>query len=225
MSRKHLAALLPLLIYGIALADGIESVDRIRAAASRHVNEQLPGASVEAATLDSRLRVAQCAADLHTATFGTPANAAWTVAVSCSSPAWTLYVPVRISNEHGVLIATRNLRAGETLATDALSIQKRDTAKMPAGYVTDPQLAVGKVLRQPVAAGAPLVPDMLGAPITIRRGQIVTLLSRVGAIEVRAQGKALADGTAGDHISVENDSSQRVVEGRVGADGSVEVRS
>lgn len=214
---------LSLLIYGVAArADGIEPTTAIREAAEGHVTAQLQGAKVDAA-LDNRLRLPACGAPLHTSTFGTPTHAAWTVAVSCAAPAWNLYVPVRISSERQVLIATRNLRAGETVTADAVTSQTRDTSQLPAGFVADSSLAVGKILRQPVAAGASLSPDALGQALAIKRGQLVTLRSRAGPIEVRAQGKALADGAPGDRIKVENESSNREVEGQVAADGSVEV--
>jgi flagella basal body P-ring formation protein FlgA len=145
------------------------------------------------------------------------------VSVSCAAPAWSLYVPVRISSERQVLVATRNLRAGEALTAEAIGTQVRDTSQLPAGFVTDSSLAVGKILRQPVAAGATLSPAALGQAPSIKRGQLVTLRSRAGAIEVRAQGKALSDGAPGDRIKVENESSNREVEGQVSADGSVEV--
>jgi flagella basal body P-ring formation protein FlgA len=201
---------------------GIEPITSIRAAAEQYVGNQLQGARVDAG-IDARLRLAECGSPLKPSTFGTPTNAAWTVAVSCDSPAWKLYVPVRVSSDRQVLVATRNLRAGETLTADAVMTQQRDTSQLPGGFVASSQLAVGKILRQPVAAGAAFSPDALGQAPAIKRGQLVTLLSRAGTIEVRAQGKALADGAAGDHITVENESSKRVVEGLVADDGSVMV--
>jgi flagella basal body P-ring formation protein FlgA len=225
MRQGMIGTFFPLLILVSSTASAFESIDTVRKAAANYVASQLPGATVEAAALDNRLRIADCAQDLRTATFGTPANASWTVSVTCRQPAWTLYVPVHIRDQRKVLIATRNLRAGEILAADALSLELRDTARMPSGYISDAQAATGKVLRQPVAAGTALTPDMLGGVLSIRRGQTVTVLSRIGAIEVRAQGKALTDGATGDLISVENDSSRRVVQGRVTVDGDVEVTS
>ena len=225
---KHRTAICSalLLIYGcgIARADmgAVEPIEAIRGAAASYVTAQVPGANAEAA-LDSRLRLAACTAPLRTATFGTPGNSGWTVAVSCEAPAWTLYVPVHLHSDRKVLIATRNLRAGESLTADAFSLESRDTAQLPAGFVSDAQQVVGKILRQPVATGAALSPDAFGSAPSIKRGQLVTLHSQAGMIEVRAEGKALADGGPGDHIRVENESSQRVVEGRVANDGTVEV--
>lgn len=225
MRRSVLSCLLLPTLYGVAYADGggLEPTAAIRSAAENHVAAQLQGAKVEA-SLDGRLRLPNCDEPLHAATFGTPTNAAWTVSVSCTHPvAWNLYVPIRISSERQVLIATRNLRAGDTISADAVGVQIRDTSQLPSGFIARSELAVGKVVRQPVAAGAALSPDALGQSPSIRRGQLVTLLSRAGPIEVRAQGKAMADGAPGDHIKVENESSRREVEGRVTDDGSVEV--
>ena len=224
MAKRTITLLCLPLLYGVAQADpgNTEPTASIREAAEQHVSTQLQGAKAEA-VVDGRLRLARCTAPLHSSTFGSPTSSAWTVTVECESPAWKLYVPVRISSQRQVLVATRNLRAGETLGADAVGSQVLDTSQLPAGFLASGQNVVGKILRQPVAAGAALSPDALGEAPSIKRGQLVTLLSKAGPIEVRAQGKALADGAAGDHITVENQSSKRVVEGVVDGDGSVEV--
>jgi flagella basal body P-ring formation protein FlgA len=56
---------------------------------------------------------------------------------------------------------------------------------------------------------------MFSPDLIVRRGQAVTLLSSGGAVEVRASGRAMVDGTAGARIQVQNLSSMRVVEGVV----------
>jgi flagella basal body P-ring formation protein FlgA len=56
---------------------------------------------------------------------------------------------------------------------------------------------------------------MFTPDLIVRRGQEVTLLSSDGAVEVRANGRAMIDGAAGSRIQVQNLSSLRVVEGVV----------
>jgi flagella basal body P-ring formation protein FlgA len=56
---------------------------------------------------------------------------------------------------------------------------------------------------------------MFTPDLIVRRGQEVTLLSSSGAVEVRANGRAMIDGAAGSRIQVQNLGSMRVVEGVV----------
>jgi flagella basal body P-ring formation protein FlgA len=56
---------------------------------------------------------------------------------------------------------------------------------------------------------------MFKADLVIQHGQEVTLVAAAGGIEVRATGRALADGASGSRVKVQNLSSMKVVEGVV----------
>jgi flagellar basal body P-ring formation protein FlgA len=63
-----------------------------------------------------------------------------------------------------------------------------------------------------------------GAPlVSVKRGDPVVLRASIGGIEVRMGGRALGAAVAGGIVNVENDNSHRIIRGRLGADGSVEV--
>lgn len=227
------AALLCRLIFVLTLLasmtahaqENSEPLSRIEAAALGAVRGQLaPTASVTAGPLDPRLRLPACAKP-PLADAPSLRGAAATVAVRCEGPAaWSVHVPVRISNLLPVLVLTRATQRGETVTADMFTTQTFDVAQLPFGYLGDAQAAAGQQFRRPLAAGAIPTPADLEAPRWIRRGESVQLLGRVGGIEVRADGKALADGAAGGRVRVENRSSRRIVEGTVTAPGVVEVR-
>jgi len=208
-----------------AQEQGSQSIAAVRAVASSYVAAQVPvGAQIETANLDTRLQLSDCTQPLRATPSSRPVNGQWNIAVSCSAPrSWTLYVPVRVSERGTVVVLKRNLHAGEPITADALGVQTRETANLAYGYISDPARIVGKVLRRPLGAGSPVTPDVIGAPLSVRRGQSVVLIGSAGVIEVRAEGRALADGGSGDRVQVENSSSKRVVEGTVQDDGSVRI--
>jgi len=225
--RPRLALLLPLcLLSPSLLAQDREpqSIDSLRNAAETLVASQAPqGAQVRADAIDGRLRLPACAEPLSTVISNTGGKRQ-TVAVSCSGPqTWTVYVPVQIVSRAQVLVATRNLSAGSVLGAADLRLESRDTAALAQGYVEDPLIASGQVLARPLAAGAVLSPAALRRAALVKRGDLITLVSRAGSFEVRAQGKALADGATGERLAVENTASHRVVQGQVRADGAVEI--
>lgn len=214
-------ALLPLMLP----AAGWETPERIRAVASEYASAQTAaGDRVELAQLDPRLRLPACGTPLQASSAAAPVRGALTVTVRCAGPSpWNLYVPVRIAQQREVLVAARSLARGAALVEGDLRRQPLDTAALSYGWYDDTAQALGKTLRRPLAAGSVLTPEALESARVVRRGELVTLLGRAGGIEVRAQGKALADGGEGDSITVENGSSRRVVQGVVRGAGVVEV--
>lgn len=224
-----LLVVLPVLAFADAGAGAVslESANRIRETAVKFVQTQSPAtATVEAATLDNRLRLPSCPQPLE-ASAATPANrGAWSILVNCrdgSTPLWSIFVPVKVLDLRPVVVLSRPVAPNQPIPLDALSIESRDVAALSLGYVSDPKAVAGQMLRRPVAPGAPLTPDVLLNEKVIKRGALVMLVGRSGALEVRAQGKALADGGSGERISVENLSSRRVVQGVVKDGGTVEV--
>lgn len=227
MSRQLL--LLPLLFCCLAAQaqdQDFESSERIRAVAHDYA-QQFAGAGtqIETTALDQRLRLPACAQS-PTAFMpqGNNGRGAITVGVRCDGPvAWSLYVPVRISQTLQVLVLTRSLGRGEVITADMLSLQSRDTAALPYGYLGKLDDAIGKTLKRPMVAGSVLPPDAMETQRIIKRGQLVTVYSRVGGLEVRAQATALSDAGQGDRLRAENKSSHRVVEGVVRNADTMEV--
>jgi flagellar basal body P-ring formation protein FlgA len=191
------------------------------AAAGYLMRQAAPGTAVDVAPLDERLRLPACGQALQAATRHASASAA-TVAVQCADPAWTVYVSVRLSLHRAVVVLRRPTARGEPLTSEHIATEQRELSGAQ-GFYTDPAQVVGKILRRPLVPGSVLSPEMLAAPVLVRRGELVTLLGRSGAMEVRAQAKALADGTEGQAIQVQNTASGRVVGGVVRSAGLVEV--
>ena len=172
-----------------------------------------------------RLRLPLCETPLQAQpTGGSVARGALNVAVRCDgrdgAGAWTVYVPVRVTQHLQIVVLAKPLSSGAVITADALRLQELDTANLSYGYFTQPEQAIGKVLRKSLAGGNILTPDALEAPYAIKRGQQVTLLSRAGTIEVRADGKALSNAADGERVRVESGASRRIVEG-VARSGSV----
>lgn len=155
-----------------------------------------------------------------------PGSRLWgrtTVGVRCLAPApWTVYVPVRISVSGSYLVAARQLRRGEIVGDGDLFAQNGDLGTLPASVVTDPEQALGKTVRNGVAAGQPLRGDQLTAPWAVQQGQSVKLLSTGAGFTVSNEGKALNNATDGQIAQVRTASGQ-VVSGVARPGGIVEV--
>lgn len=209
----------PMLMFLLALpmtvalaATGFEPVESIRAAALQAV----PGGQAEA-SLDPALRMPACgqALEARQATAGT-------VEVSCPQ-GWRLFVPVKVRRSQPVVVLVRGVAAGEAIPADAVATEARDTSRIAGAALADVAQAAGQVARRTLPAGTVLSAGDLAAPRLVRRGDPVALVSRRGGVEVRVSGRALGDAGENERVAVENLSTRRVLQGRVGPGGDVVV--
>lgn len=202
--------------------------DPILQAAEAHARKQALGhgqdIQVEAGPLDSR-RLTPCSAmETYTPT-GSRHVGRTHVGVRCLAPApWNILVPVRVAVIGDYLTARRALVARQTVGTEDLAVARGDLAQLPTGTLTDPQDAIGKTLRNSVAAGHPLRADQLISPPVIRQGQLVRVHARGEGFAVRGEGKAMNTAAPGEIARVRMPSG-RTISGIAQDDGSVLIRN
>ncbi|WP_112311270.1 flagellar basal body P-ring formation chaperone FlgA [Pseudogemmobacter bohemicus] len=115
------------------------------------------------------------------------------------------------------LVAARNLPAQTVIApADLMQVEANIS-----GALTLPAEAVGQETRVAIYAGRPVRASDIGPPALIERNAIVALEYRSGGLVIRAEGRALARGGAGETIRVMNLESKTTVSGRIGADGLI----
>jgi len=224
-----LAVSLAALICGSAFAQAVESLAAIQTAAETYVRSQLPDTRgkyyVTATQLDSRLRLADCAQalDVFVANNGS-VQTRTTVGVRCGDVGgWTVYVPVAVEVEAPVLVLRRALARRARVEALDVELQTRRLPGISSHFVNDMNSLQGRRLRRALAAGTPLTTDALDRDVLVQRGQSVTLIASNGGLEIRAQGRALTEGSERDRVRVQNVNSLKVVEGVVENAGTVRV--
>lgn len=225
---------LGLLTAGPALAEEFQDLGQIVEAVSEFAVEAGAGRAtltgggyrVEVGALDGRLRLAAC--DTKLAVYAPPGSRTLgntTVGVRCEGTRpWSLYVPVTIKMYGEAVVAARPLAGASLLTLQDVRLAQVELSAGAAGALTDPQQVVGKILRRPLLSDAVVTLDSLEEPRLVRRDDQVMLVAAGSGIEVRMQGRALADGVAGETIKVRNLGSKRVIEGIVEAPGLIRVR-
>jgi flagellar basal body P-ring formation protein FlgA len=231
-SMKRIAQLLgclATLIAGQVNAQAIESLDSIRSAAESYVQAQLPDTRakyyVTAARLDPRLRLADCTKvlDVFVANNGS-VQPRTTIGVRCTDVGgWTIYVPVTIEVEAQVLVLRRPLARRARVEALDVELQTRRLPGISTNFLSDVSTLQGRRLRRALAAGTPLTIDVLDRDVLVQRGQSVTLIASNAGMEIRAQGRALSEGSERDRVRVQNVNSLKVVEGIVENAGTVRV--
>lgn len=117
------------------------------------------------------------------------------------------------------LVATRVIKAQETLVADAIALVD---AEIP-GAATDPAAVIGLEARVAIYPGRAILTKQIGPAAVVERNQIITLNYLGHGLAIRTEGRALARGGVGDVIEVMNLASKTKITGRVTVDGDVTV--
>lgn len=145
------------------------------------------------------------------------------VGVRCLGPnIWNVLVPAQIAVNGNYLSTARALAAGKVLQPDDLITLSGDIFSLPTGIVTNPKNAVGKTLRNSLGAGQVLRSDQLLAPLVIRQGQSVRVISKGTGFAVSGEGKAINNAAEGQVVQIRMNSGQ-TISGIAQEDGSVEI--
>ncbi|MBS1141016.1 MAG: flagellar protein FlgA [Proteobacteria bacterium] len=168
-------------------------------------------------------RLPPCSAHEAFSPPGTRMSGKTHIGVRCLGPnIWSVLVPVQVAISGNYLTTTRPLVAGQAITVGDIAVRTGDLSALPTGVVTDPKSAIGKTLRNSLGSGQPLRSDQLLAPLVIRQGQTVRVISAGPGFAVSAEGKAMNNAAEGQLAQIRMASGQ-TVSGIAKADGSVEV--
>jgi len=226
----RLVAAMTTLVATVVMADPMQSHDSIRSAAESFITGEVLAThdvtpTVKAGHLDSRLRLAPCDEPLETfMPAGGRTLGSTIVGVRCSGTRpWNIYVPVKVSLFADIVVASRPLSDGRILRAEDIKLVERDIASLHSGYYTDSVDVVGKKTRRAVTLGTVITTAMIKEPVTVKRGQRVSLVAATRGMEVRMAGVAMTNGATGERIEVRNLSSKKIVEGTVLSAAAVQV--
>jgi flagella basal body P-ring formation protein FlgA len=148
-----------------------------------------------------------------------PTHRTRSIGVRCAEPkGWSIFIPVQIKISRDLLISARPLAQGQIVHAEDLSRQTTETTQNVG--MTDPTLAIGKVLRYSVSAGYIMRADMLREPYSVRQGQSVRLSVQGSSFTLSSSGVALNNAGEGETVQVRT-ASGRLVSGIAGNEGIV----
>ncbi len=177
--------------------------------------------------IDTRLKLVRCSLPVTASVSpGQHMRDRVMVELRCpGTPAWHIYVPVRIVGTATVTLAARAIVTGAVLTAKDVRTEQRDVSELPPGYMDDPTVAIGLTASRPISSGAVITNQYLVAAKAVQRGQEVTLITDIGPMSVRMAGRALSDGFMNQRVKVENLSSGKIVEGIARSTQVVEIIS
>lgn len=204
-----------------------EDAGRLRQLATTHLAQQLAGMvgdiRIDAEPPQSASKLARCESAEAFIPEGAQRVGNVAVGIRCRAPAnWTVYVRATVSVTTNYLVAAVPLKPGQTLTADLLEPRQGNLAKLAQDVITQPELAIGKVMTTGLVAGAPIRSGMLRTPPAVVQGQGVMLTSRGSGFRISSEGRALNNAAAGQVVQARTASGQ-VVSGFARADGGVDV--
>lgn len=131
---------------------------------------------------------------------------------------WSIFIPVQIQISVKLLVSTRQLPPGHTLQAADITTQTGEISR--AGGLSDPERALGKVLRYGIGAGQVLRENMLRLPYSVTQGQTIQIATQGSGFSIRSEGVALNNASEGQNVQVRV-SASRVISGIAGAAGVV----
>ena len=183
----------------------------------------LPGkVSYKINEIDQRITLPECARLEAFLPTGSQLIGKTAIGVRCNEAnGWSIFVPVQIKVSINLLVSARQLPLGHTLQKGEIASQIMETSQ--TGGLTDPERAIGKVLRYGIAAGQVLREYMLRLPYSVTQGQVVQLAVQGSGFSVRSEGVALNNASEGQTVQIRLHSG-RVISGIAGAGGVVEIK-
>lgn len=192
--------------------------------ATRAVNRPDLRVQVRVGRLDPRLRLAPCASVQPYLPAGTRLWGAARIGLRCTDTAvrWNVFLPISVDVYGPALVANAPLAAGRVLAADDLHSAEVNLSATRTAAVTRREVAVGRTLARPMAAGDSLRETDLRARQWFAAGDSVQLVATGSGWHISGAGQALAPGVEGQSVRVRTESG-RVVSGVAVADRLVEV--
>jgi flagella basal body P-ring formation protein FlgA len=145
-----------------------------------------------------------------------------TIGMRCKGPEpWTIYLRGSVTSLVNVPVLSAHINRSELIGENDVIFQELEIDTDLRGIVIDLEKIVGKIAVRDLIAGEPLRQSDLKSPQLISRGQSVNITSKAGGLTVTMKGKALGNARAGDRLWVQNQSSNKRVEGEVTPQGEV----
>jgi flagella basal body P-ring formation protein FlgA len=215
------------LLYSIAAlaAPLTEDRERIRSFADAFIQQQIAGLpgkiTYRVEELDKHLAMPPCSKLEAFLPAGNQLIGTTSVGIRCiAGKNWTLYVPAQIRRNIDLVVSARQLPPGHTLQPADLATRSIETTQVDG--LTDPALALGKVLRLGISAGQTIHEEMLRPPFSITQGQTVQLRAQGVSFNIHGEGKSLNNASDGQPVQIRT-ASGRVIGGIAKAGGIVEI--
>ena len=130
-------------------------------------------------------------------------------------PDWSVVVSSQASIFLPAVFARQTIERGHTISAEQLTLQELDIGKAPRGFFNRLDQVVGMGAKRRIRANQALSPNVLTAPLLVKRGQQVKIIASHDGISASTLGEALENGALDAVIRVKNLSSGKTIDSKV----------
>ncbi|MCH8239241.1 MAG: flagellar basal body P-ring formation protein FlgA [Proteobacteria bacterium] len=123
------------------------------------------------------------------------------------------------------IVPTRAIQRGDIIVSEDLKIMHLPRSRVATSAIDDIESAVGMAARYRLVEGRPIRISDIEKPKLVKRNDSVIIIYKSPGLSLKSRGRALADGTRGQSVSVLNIQSKRTIEANVTGPGIVTVSS
>jgi len=172
--------------------------------------------------LSPDLKLANCSSSLELLD-RSPQNFAgrMTISVSCLAPKWRVFIPVTVDGKQIAVISTKGILKRAVIKPEDIKEVLLPYNKIPSGSMNDAARATGMRTKKAIKPNQVIKIRDLQPPYWVFKNQQVNIITRIGEIEVKTSGTALASGVADEQVPIKNNSSKKIIKGIVIAPNTV----
>lgn len=109
-------------------------------------------------------------------------------------------------------VLARTINRGEVITASDLTWQRVREEGLRRDIITDADQIIGLTPRQSLRGGQMVSANSLQKPVAVKRGALVIVVLKSGAMSLSARGKALEQGSVGDVVRVQNLNTNMTIE-------------
>lgn len=131
----------------------------------------------------------------------------------------SFYTKAKIATYEEVVVAAQGIRRGDSLTAANVRLENRELSSLRAGSFFSLEDVKGYVAKSTIMQGQVVTPRRVAPPVLVKRNQIISVETTLGALTIRGRARALTQAAAGDVVKAMNLRSKEEFVGVLRGDG------
>lgn len=122
-----------------------------------------------------------------------------------------------------VVMSRRPMSKGSIFQEKDVYVMLMDIARLPSGFIENPDAVIGKQLTRSIVANKPILNSMVSNSLLVKKGQRVVVLAESTGLNISTIGETNESAYVGSFVRVINISTKKIITGRLVDENTVKV--
>lgn len=146
-----------------------------------------------------------------------------TLGVKCHQPNWQTFISAHIDGKLPVVVSTQGILKRVVIKPSHVTLKNVHYKSVPSDALISIENVLGMRTKKTISPNSVITLRSLQPPYMVLKNQPVSILTKIGEVEIHAKGVALEDGVENQRVDIKNISSQKTIKGIVIAPNTVVV--